>query len=770
MPMKSLLFFMALAAPVFGQVSIVMQTADHAAIPGSVRSLYANVQGTPNIAVRWSTTGGCTLASATTTGAPQVVTAPAVGGMCKISMAVPTNVTPNFISPVSCTVTATSVADGSKSATTVIPVCGPAVSLSTFPRSTVLYKNQFAVIQTNLRGSVDTSVTWAVSGNPGGAGSFTGGATNRHAVFSAKAPGTYVVTATSVADAKKKASSTIIVTAHDLPSPNADHTESVDCTAVGKGKTYEVGPAKAFHDLNAVPWNSLKGGDTVRIHNEDVTGSEPTTYHQHVAIGGSGSATEPLRICGVPDARGNKPIVDGSNATTRPDADWAGGNSLEPLGVWSLYDRVHKFDAEPDSNQNIVIEGLHIRNAKANFNYLKQGTNAPLPYNRAAACIRVQTGRGVLVRGNEMDTCGQAVFVNSQTPEGGIVYDLTIEGNYIHDWGAPGSDREHAMYLQAIGLAVQFNYIGSTPTNMPGNLIKTRSVLNFLRWNYLSQTAGAARAFDMVEPQAFSCSVIPYMFAVAYHGGLAKSDCNEPHDGAKSDTFSANQVAANLEAYHSDFVYGNILVDGGSGSGFVHYGYDQQMEEGPKYWRRGGTLYFWNNTSLTHAASGQKPVFDVSAPDQGNSYEFSEVQSVNNIFAAMGGANLLWTRAFWTSIHVDTNWITGRYDLPNRHSKDTYQGGSTLGEIATCDPYGNCKQGNGHMTWQRDGKPGTAAATLYVGPLPFDLTTFKPSAKIERLGTQLPKAVRDQPSNMEYFPVTNTIQPRQNAAALGALD
>ena len=64
-------------------------------------------------------------------------------------------------------------------------------------------------------------------------------------------------------------------------------------------------------------------------------------------------------------------------------------------------------------------------------------------------------GRGVLVRDNEMDTCGQTLFVNSQTPEGGIVYDLTIEGNYIHDWGAPGSDREHAMYRRLSGW--QFN-------------------------------------------------------------------------------------------------------------------------------------------------------------------------------------------------------------------------------------------------------------------------------------------------------------------------
>lgn len=758
------------APPPSGPLQIKLQSADLAAIPGSVRMVYATVEGTANLSVKWTATGGCTLASAVTTAAPQTVIAPAAGGTCKYQTALPTNEKPSFESPVSCKITATSVADATKTASIVIPVCAPPVTISAFPFTTVLYKNQFAVIQSDVRGSIDTAVTWAITTNPGGAGSLTGGASNRHAVFSAKAPGTYVLTATSVADGKKSASSKIYVTDHDLPAPNNDHTESVDCTAIGKGKVFEVGPTQSIKDLNAIAWNSLRPGDTVRIHNDDTTGASPTVYHQRTAISASGSATEPIRICGVPDAHGVKPILDGTDAATRPDEDWAGGRTLDGLGVLVLYDSAHKFDVLPDGNQNIIIEGLHIRNVNGDFKYSKlDGSLAPYP--KGTACIRVQTGKGVLIRGNDLDNCEQGVFTNAQTPEGSLVYDLTVEGNYMHGWGSPKGDRQHGVYLQAIGLVMQFNYMDKATPETNGNAIKTRSVMNFVRWNFISQTPNTSRAFDVVEPQAFVCSVIPYQFAYAYHGQQGgKTDCNAPHKGPDGDTTPADQIAATFEAYHSDYIYGNIMDDEGSGAAFVHYGYDQQTERGPTFDRRGGTLFYWNNTHLTRKTSGQKLIFDAMAPDQGHSYEFARIYSVDNVFATSGSAPLLWTKGFLTQVTVDSDWIEPGYSLPSRNAADNYQGGTTPKEMSSCDPYGNCSMSNGHMLWARDGKLGTASASLYVGPTPFDVKTFTPSSKLHGLAGHLPKEIRDQPSNMEYFPATNVIKPREDQTYLGALD
>ncbi len=762
--MKSLVL-LAAWVPAMGQVAITLQHADQAALPGATRSLYADVEGTANLTVKWKATGGCTLASPTTTAEPQVVTMPARGGACSLRP----GGGPSFQSPVSCTVIASSAADESKTAGQVIPVCGETVSVSTFPAGLVLYKNQPGVIQSNLRGSTNTGVTWTIATNPGNAGALLGGASNRHTVFSAKAAGTYVLTATSVADPAKKFSSTIWVTGNEMPAANADHTEPVDCTAVGKGRVLDVGPAWPLKDLNAVTWGSLKGGDTVRIHNDDKTGSAPTTYHQHFAIPGGGTAQEPLRVCGVPDAKGVKPIVDGANASTREDEDWASGY-IEGLGVVALYDAGHKWGAALAQNRNVMIEGLHIRNGSNEYKYMKQKTRAATTYEGGAACVLVQTGIDVLIRGNELENCSQGVFSNGRTPGGSMVYDLTVEGNYLHNWGSQGSYLVHAMYLQGIGLTVQFNYFGASVAGALGNAIKSRSVLNFLRWNYISQpVTTTARAFDMVEPQAFVCYVVPARYAYNYRGEH-QSDCYPPAAGVGSDPITADQIAANYEAYHSDYIYGNIMDDTGTDVPFVHYGYDQQSEQGPEFDRRGGTLYYWANTHLSRKPSGTKTVFDPAAPDQDHSYEFPVVQSVNNVFLGTGAIGFQWTRTFWSQVVVNSNAVYPKYELPDHNGRDTYQGGTSPAEAATCNQYGTCRPGKGHVTWERDGKPGTAAASLYYPAGAFSVETFLPSAKLRGLAAKLPREIQDQPSNMEYFPAANRIAFRAEMTALGAVE
>jgi hypothetical protein len=765
--MKIWLLLLLVTAPALGQVTVTLQSADLVAIPGSTRSVYADVEGTANLTVKWKATGGCTLASPTTTAAPQVVTAPATGSSCSYTKKAPTNTEPSFISATSCTVTAASAEDETKTASIVIPVCAPPVMLSTFPRSTVLYKNQFGIIQSNLRGSIETGVNWAITTNPENAGVLTGGSSNRHAVFSAKAAGTYVLTATSVADPSKTASTAIYVTANDLPAPTSDHTEAVDCTAVGKGKTYDVGPARKFHDLNDIAWNSLKPGDTVRIHNDDLTGTAPTTYHQHVAIAVGGTSTQPIRICGVPDAKGVKPIVDGDDATTRSDEDWA-GRYLENLAVFLVYDAAHKWDTKIDDAQNILIEGLHIRNARTPYKFVKQEGGVSTPYSDFAACIRLQNGVDVMIRGNDIENCGNGIFTNAKTPEGSLVIDLTVEGNYLHGWGADKNYSMHAMYLQSLGLQLQFNYFGEALVTAKGSTVKTRAVLNFLRWNYDSQvTPTMGWLFDVVEPQAFNCYILPYDFAFVYHGGGENGDCSAPSGGVAADPLSADQVAANNEAYRADYIYGNILDELGSDVFFVHYGYDVFGKD-----RRSGKLYYWNNTHLSRKGSGSKGIFNPTPPDypKFHSSEFPTIESVNNVFGASGARIFQWTVSFWSQITVDSNWINPGYALPDVNSVDTYQGGNVSPELLGCNQWGKCRHGNGHMVWERNGKPGTAASTLYVGPTPFNTETFVPTNAVRGLAAALPKAIRDQPSNMEYFPATNTIAVRHDATFLGALD
>jgi hypothetical protein len=756
--------FLLAAIPACAQTAISLQMDNGAAIANSQRSYYANITGTSNQGVNWTVKGGCSLSSST--GTPVVVTAPAKGASCTAS----TTNTISFSSAVSCTITATAqdTSNGIQSTSTVLPVCAPTVNLTTFPQTTVIYQKQYAVIQSDLRGSTNTDVTWSITTNPGAAGVLLGGNTNRHAVFTSIAPGTYVLTATSVADSTKTSATTIYVTGNAMPGTiQADHTEPVDCTAVGSGTTYEVGPSRAYVNLDVVPWNSLNPGDTVRIHNDDVTGQNPTVYNQHVSILASGTATEPIRICGVPDAFGNKPIIDGSKATSPAQVDWASG-VLEPLGVMVFYKGSTKSDTTLDSNQNVILEGLHIRNVGPAYNYISQSGANSEPYQAAAACVYVATGRGILIRGNELENCSQAVFTNSQTPTGNIIYDLTVEGNYITNWGLANDEIVHGMYLQAIGLTAQFNYFDTSAAQATGNVIKSRSVLNFLRWNYITQpVTTTARAFDLVEPQAFNCYIIPGDYAIYLQP--SQSSCNTPGGGGSADTMTADNVAANYEAYHSDYVYGNVMDDTGSNSGYVHYGYDQQTSYGPALNRRGGTLYYWNNTQVSR--NSYKLITETATPDQGHSYEFPMIKSINNVFAGSSSTSFTPTVSFWEQMDINSNWMPSGYGLPYVSNTDQYMGGTSAADQATCNQYGKCSGDQGHLTWSRNNVTSNASTALYTGTTsPVDSNTYLPTASLDGIAATLPAPIADQPANMEFFPATSAIAVKADSTYLGALD
>lgn len=751
------------------KVSIQIRTADQALIPLSSRSMYATVKGTQNRTVRWAVTGGCNLENALTDSAPGEVFAPAYGSRCQLSGEALSKGNPNFSSATSCVVTATALADPHATAKIILPICNPDVAITTFPESSVLYERQFAVIQSDVRGSTNTGVSWTLTSNPRNGGLISGGTTNRHAVFSATLPGVYVLAATSKADTHRVASSTIYVTSHEMPPSPADHTEPVDCTASGDGPVLDVGPKHPIRDLSLVPWAFLSPGTTVRIFNDDATTRAPTTYHQHIAIAATGTASQPLRICGVPDAHGVKPILDADGAISPPvqNSDWS-GPWLQNLGLIVVYDRRHKWDTSPDGSHNLLIEGLHLRNVSPAYKFHRQGDGVLQPYDASAACIHVHTGRSVLLRGNELENCGQGIFVNSQTPEGSIVYDLTIEGNYIHGWGLPHYGLDHALYLQAIGATVQFNYFGEAHSRAAGSVIKSRSVLNFIRWNYVEVNAATARAFDLVEPQGFACYVTSRDFALyrTSHFG----DCNAPPNGVRADPVTADQVAANYESYRSDYVYGNVIEDEGSRSAFVHYAYDQEYP-GSTFDRRSGTLFYWNNTHLLREAGQFKRIFDPEAPDSGESDAYPSIMSVNNIFAtASRPSTYQWLKSFWPVVTVDSNWISGRFQLPNRTSHDIYQGGFSHEEAASCNIFGFCKPGQGHMRWKRQGVQGAMETTLYMGSMAIDSNSFLPLGNLRGLGGALPSGIEDQPSNMVFYPNTGVIATRNDRTVLGALD
>ncbi|MCY1018936.1 beta strand repeat-containing protein [Pyxidicoccus sp. MSG2] len=180
-------------------VSVTPKTAT-VAQDGSVK-LTAQVTGTSNTAVLWTVVGGDANGFVSTTGTYR---APGRAGTF--------------------TVTATSVADSTKSDSatiTVDPVVGPTVVVAVTPKTATVDQGATVNLTAEVTGTSLVAVTWAVEG-----GAANGSVTSSGVYTAPNKPGTYTVTATSVADASKKDSAVITV-------PVAGTVSYVDPTGTG---------------------------------------------------------------------------------------------------------------------------------------------------------------------------------------------------------------------------------------------------------------------------------------------------------------------------------------------------------------------------------------------------------------------------------------------------------------------------------------------------------------------------------------------------------
>ena len=180
---------------VASSVAVSISPTEAQVTAGAQKQFTATVTGTTNSAVSWSVVGsGCSGVACGSISTSGLYTAPT---------STPT--------PPQVSVTATSVADPTKSATssvTIIPEVSVTVSPSTV-QLPVLGHQQFTATVT---GSSNTSVTWRIAGGCSGAACGTISASGVYTAPSAvPSPAQVSVTATSVADPTKSASATVTV-------------------------------------------------------------------------------------------------------------------------------------------------------------------------------------------------------------------------------------------------------------------------------------------------------------------------------------------------------------------------------------------------------------------------------------------------------------------------------------------------------------------------------------------------------------------------------
>ncbi|MGH8247183.1 MAG: right-handed parallel beta-helix repeat-containing protein [Gammaproteobacteria bacterium] len=313
--------------------------------------------------------------------------------------------------------------------------------------------------------------------------------------------------------------------------------------------TYNVGPGQQYPTIGSVPWESLNAGDTVNIY------WQATPYREKFVLSRVGTAAAPITVHGVLGPAGERPVLDGNGATTRPQLAYYS----QERGVIKIGGSTVPFaDGVTVNPQYLVIENLEIRGARSP-NTFTAADGTTKTYTDPASAIYLEFGDNITIRNCEIHSCGNGFF--SFSGDTTTSSNVLVESCYIHDNGNPGSIFHHNNYTESRGITFQYNRFGAVCGGCSGNGLKDRSSGLVIRYNWFEGAVN--RQLDLVDAQD---SVILR---------------NDPN-------------------YHRTYVYGNIvIVDplSGGNNDVVHFGGDT-AGNGKGY--KKGPLYFYNNTVVSH--------------------------------------------------------------------------------------------------------------------------------------------------------------------------
>lgn len=380
-------------------------------------------------------------------------------------------------------------------------------------------------------------------------------------------------------------------------------TPPVECGPSTTGRTFDVGDGKPYTTLGAVPWANLSGGDVVRLH------WRPQPWREKILISQSGSATKPIRFCGVSGPKGERPVLDGENATTDKSFDFIHVEG-ERRGLITISIR-RDGQSWGDKPRHIVIDGLELRNAAVPHGFTNS-RGEKKTYLDHTACIFVERGEHIVMARNDVHGCGNGLFVASNDSEEVVSRDILIDGNYIHGNGSLSHpDRMHGIYSEAIGIVVQNNRFGPNREGSLGNQLKDRSTGTIVRYNWFE---GGSRAIDLVEPE---------------------------------DSFA---VVRQMPERHETWVYGNVIILGARASARpIHYGGDNGSEN----MYRKGTLFFYDNSMVI--TTNEKDLYYMAVLQLETDDESADVR--NNVIYRSGTTHLSWLLEKGTA-RLGVNWIS----------------------------------------------------------------------------------------------------------------
>jgi hypothetical protein len=271
-------------------VTVAVDPATATVPAGGTRSFSALVTGTTTRAVTWTVQEGSSCGSVSPAGA---YTAPNTGATCRL--------------------VATSVADPTMSGAATITVTPPSAHVVTVtPASASVLTGgtlTFGAAVTGTTTGESTAVAWSVPAGAGSIGASTG-------VYVAPAtPGTYVVTATSVATPSGTAKATVTVTAP--PPPGAVAISISPTTATLDACKRQVFTATVSNTSNtSVTWTVVEAGGGTVTNGAYLAPSVAGTYQVKVASQADPSRTATATVTVGPEKVLSLAVVPGSGTVT----------------------------------------------------------------------------------------------------------------------------------------------------------------------------------------------------------------------------------------------------------------------------------------------------------------------------------------------------------------------------------------------------------------------------------------------------------------------
>ncbi|MCP4153872.1 MAG: hypothetical protein GY757_39465, partial [bacterium] len=166
------------------------------------------------------------------------------------------------------------------------------------------------------------------------------------------------------------------------------------------GTVYEVGPGKTYARIIDCPTHNLAAGDIINVYYRS------TPYREKFLLHGIGTAQNPVKLIGIPDSNGNKPVIDAENAVSSTAINYV--NEDRQIIKIGQYNSLH--------SDHVIVDGFVLKNAHRHNTYTDDH-GIVQNYGSNACGIRSEYGGDITIRNCEMYNNENGVYNGSGNPQ-----------------------------------------------------------------------------------------------------------------------------------------------------------------------------------------------------------------------------------------------------------------------------------------------------------------------------------------------------------------